>query len=90
MATAVALQRWLGGGFDGSEEGSEEAVTWLVRRLGGGCRLACTTAQRRLSLGLSLVRRLAGGCRLACCLYDGSEEAVDAGCRLYEAYMRIN
>jgi hypothetical protein len=41
-------------------DGSEEAVAWLVRWLGGGCRLACTTARRRLLLGL----------------YGGSEEAV--------------
>jgi hypothetical protein len=36
----------------GLYDGSEEAVAWLVRRLGGGggCRLACTTARRRLSM----------------------------------------
>jgi hypothetical protein len=55
-ACMTARRRLLLGLYDGSDE---EAVAWLVRRLGGGCRLASTTAERRLSLGL----------------YDGSEEA---------------
>jgi hypothetical protein len=50
----------------GLDDGSEEAVTWLVdaridafgQRRGGGCRLlltACRTVRRRLLLGLLLL-----------------------------------
>jgi hypothetical protein len=46
----------------GDDEGFGGAVDARINALGGGgCRLACTMAQRRLSLGL----------------YDGSKEAVD-------------
>jgi hypothetical protein len=66
----------VGEAVDGSEEapldeGGSRVVVVVVRRLGGSCRLACTTARRRLSLRLACTtarRRLSLG------LYDGSEE----------------
>jgi hypothetical protein len=60
-------------GFGGAVDAGIKALG--VRRLGGGCRLVCTTAQRRLSLGLydsskeavawlvGVCRRLGGACR---------------------------
>jgi hypothetical protein len=43
----------------------EDRCACVVRRVGGGCRVACTMTRWRLSLG-RLVRWLEGGCRLAC------------------------
>jgi hypothetical protein len=65
-----------------------EGLVGAMRWLGGGCCLACTTARRRLSLGLYdgseeavalLVRRRDGGCRLAC--LGGGRRLLGGSCR---------
>jgi hypothetical protein len=54
------------------------AVAWLVRQLGGGCRLACMTARRRLSLGLydTTARGSIRGCEDRC--EDQCDARIDA------------